>query len=105
MQRYSALALVPFVLGHLVTLLLIGSAGLTAQEVLSRTSGSIAWAIFYALFVVLLALHGTIGLWQVGRLLPWLSSAQVSVATGLFAVATLVFGARAALGLYAANGV
>ena len=105
LQRYSALALIPFVLVHLATLLLVGSAGLTAHEVLSRTSGNVVWALFYGLFVVLSALHGAIGLWQVGRLLPWLSPALMTMAAGLFAAATLVFGARATLGLYAAGGV
>ncbi len=102
MQRYSAVALIPFVLTHLATLLLIGSAGLSANDVLSRTRGSLVWMIFYSLFVGLLALHSAIGIWQVGRLINRVSPWLVAAVAWLFALATLGLGARAVLGLYTA---
>jgi fumarate reductase subunit C len=36
--------------------------GLTAAEILGRTQGSVGWALFYGLFVMMAALHGSLGL-------------------------------------------
>ena len=36
--------------------------GLSAAEILGRTQGSIAWALFYGTFVVAVSVHASIGL-------------------------------------------
>lgn len=61
-QRLAALALAPFVLMHLVVMIIAIEGGLTAAEILSRTQGSAFWAAFYGGFVAVAALHASIGL-------------------------------------------
>jgi fumarate reductase subunit C len=45
--------------------------GLTAADILGRTRGSIAWGLFYGLFVLAASMHGAIGLRTVAS--EWLS--------------------------------
>jgi fumarate reductase subunit C len=61
-QRASAAVLALCVLVHLVTIIYAVRSGLTAAEILQRTSGSVFWAAFYALFVAAVAVHAPIGL-------------------------------------------
>lgn len=61
-QRLTAALMLPLILTHLVLILYATRNGLSAAEILGRTRGSVAWAAFYALFVVLAAIHGSIGL-------------------------------------------
>ena len=61
-QRASAAVLAVCVLIHLVTIIYAVRNGLTATEILGRTSGSVAWTAFYALFVAAVAVHAPIGL-------------------------------------------
>ncbi len=68
-QRLTALALAPLVLVHLGLILYAIRGGLTAEEILGRTQGSVGWALFYGAFVVAAAIHGPIGLRNV--LVEW----------------------------------
>ena len=61
-QRASAAILALCVLVHLATMIYAVRSGLTAAEILQRTSGSAAWAIFYGVFVLAVAVHAPIGL-------------------------------------------
>ena len=61
-QRASAAVLAICVLVHLVTLVYAVRNGLTAAEILARTSGSVIWTAFYAIFVAAVAVHAPIGL-------------------------------------------
>jgi len=61
-QRASAAVLALCVLVHLVTIIYAVRSGLTAAEILARTSGSLAWAAFYGVFVAAVAVHAPIGL-------------------------------------------
>jgi fumarate reductase subunit C len=61
-QRASAAVLAFAVVVHLVTMIVAVRGGLTAAEILGRTRGSAAWAIFYAGFVLAVAIHAPIGL-------------------------------------------
>ena len=61
-QRASAAILALCVLVHLVTIIYAVRSGLTAAEILERTSGSLGWAVFYAIFVAAVAVHAPIGL-------------------------------------------
>ena len=67
LQRLTALALAPLVLVHLGLVLVAVRGGLTAAEILSRTQGSAGWALFYGLFVVVVAIHAPIGVRNVLR--------------------------------------
>ena len=61
-QRISALVMVPLVLGHLVVMIYAIQGGLSAEEILGRTKGSVLWFLFYGLFVLAVSVHGAIGL-------------------------------------------
>jgi len=61
-QRASAAVLALAVVVHLVTMIVAVRGGLTATEILSRTQGSVAWATFYTVFVLAVAIHAPIGL-------------------------------------------
>jgi fumarate reductase subunit C len=61
-QRASAAILALCVLAHLGTIIYAVRGGLSAVEVLQRTQGSVAWAVFYTLFVLAVAVHAPIGL-------------------------------------------
>ena len=56
LQRITALLMAPFVLIHLGVMIYAIQGGLNAGEILSRTQGSIAWFLFYGLFVVALSI-------------------------------------------------
>ncbi len=98
-QRLSAMVLAPLVLVHLAIIVYAVEGGLSAQEILARTRGSLAWAGFYGLFVAAAAVHGPIGLRNVVREMtrwrgPSLDLAMLAVAaalalTGLAAVRAL----------------
>ena len=101
-QRITAMVLAIGVVVHLVTIILAVRGGLTAAEILARTSGHEGWLIFYAVFALAAGLHGAIGLRNIaaetfgwrgrGFDLGWLAIGGV----------TALFGIRAAVGLYAA---
>ena len=71
-QRATAAALALCVVVHLATMIVVVKGGLTATEVLGRTRGSAAWAAFYGVFVLAVAIHAPIGLRTVaGEWLQW----------------------------------
>ena len=60
-QRTTAMLMVPLILAHLVIIFYATAQGISAANILSRTQGSLAWATFYGVFVLLAAVHGAIG--------------------------------------------
>ncbi|MEO0945056.1 MAG: succinate dehydrogenase [Pseudomonadota bacterium] len=60
-QRLTALLMAPLVLGHVAVMIYAIQGGLTAEEILGRTQGSVAWFLFYGVFVVAVSIHGAIG--------------------------------------------
>ena len=60
-QRLTAAVMVPLVLVHVALIFYATRRGLTAADILGRTRGSLAWASFYAVFVVAVAVHAGIG--------------------------------------------
>ena len=67
LQRLSAKLLAPLVLLHVGLILYATHDGLSAAEILSRTQGSMLWAVLYSLFVVAAAVHAPIGVRNVLR--------------------------------------
>ena len=61
-QRASAAVLAVCLVVHLVTIIYAVRNGLSAAEILGRTRGNMAWAAFYAVFVLAIAVHAPIGL-------------------------------------------
>ncbi|OAN76611.1 succinate dehydrogenase [Jannaschia sp. EhC01] len=62
LQRITALLMAPLVIGHLAVMIYAIQGGISAEEVLGRTQGSLAWFAFYGTFVVAVSIHGAIGL-------------------------------------------
>jgi fumarate reductase subunit C len=98
-QRLTAALMAPMVLVHLVVIFYATQKGLTASDILARTRGSMAWGLFYGLFVAAAAVHASIGLRNV--LIEWTplrvrSSEIATLVFGLF-VALLGFRAVAAV--------
>jgi fumarate reductase subunit C len=94
-QRATAVILAICVLVHLATIIYAVRAGLSAEAILARTRGSIAWGLFYGAFVLAAAVHGAIGLRTVAA--EWLAfrGAAADAAASLAALALLVLGLRA----------
>ena len=99
LQRITALIMAPLVIGHLAVMIYAVQGGLTAGEILSRTQGSTAWALFYGTFVIAVSIHAALGLRIIAR--EWLGIDGI-VLTG-FAWAT--FWGLLATGGYAVASV
>ena len=61
LQRVTALIMAPLVLGHLAVMVYAIRGGLSTGAVLSRTQGSLPWALFYGTFVAAVSIHAAIG--------------------------------------------
>lgn len=86
-QRISALLMAPFVLVHLGVMIYAIQDGLSSAEILGRTQGSIAWMLFYGLFVIAASLHGAIGLRVIAFEVLGLKGRALSFLTwGLFSI-------------------
>lgn len=95
LQRGTAMVMVPLVLAHLVLIVVAVQGGLSAEEILARTRGNLAWAAFYGLFVVSAAVHAGIGLQTVLREWTPLRARGAAFAAHTFMVVLLGLGARA----------
>ena len=99
-QRATAVVLAFCVLVHLATIIYAVRGGLSAAEILGRTRGSIAWAAFYVIFVMAVAVHGAIGLRNVAA--EWLDfrgeAAELAMTVVGFALA--VMGMRAVVAVF-----
>jgi fumarate reductase subunit C len=101
-QRITAALLAVAVGVHIATILYAVRGGLTAADVLGRTRGSTVFLIFYALFVVAVAIHAPIGLRNVVReWTPW-RGRSLDVALAGVALSLLALGMRAVVAVYAA---
>jgi fumarate reductase subunit C len=94
-QRSTAALLAPLVLVHLAVIFYATQKGLTAADILSRTRGSVAWALFYGAFVAAISIHASIGLRTV--LAEWspLRGRGLDAAVIVFGLLLAVLGLRA----------
>ena len=100
LQRASAVILAPLVIAHIVLILYAVRGGLSADEILARTQGSVGWALFYGVFVLAVSVHAPIGVRNaIGEWTRWrgrsldaamLVLAAILMATGLRAVWAVV---------------
>ena len=95
LQRMSAMFLAPLMIVHLVLILYAVRGGLTADEILARTQGSIGWTLFYGVFVLAASVHAPIGVRNVLR--EWTSwrGHSLDVAMLVLATALMASGLRA----------
>ena len=61
-QRATAAIMAPLVLVHIAVIFYATRQGMSATEVLARTRGSVAWALFYGTFVLAASSHASIGI-------------------------------------------
>jgi len=94
-SRGSAAVLALCVVVHLATMIVAVRGGLSAADILARTRGSVAWALFYGVFVVAVAIHAPLGLRTVIAELARGSGRLLDVTMALFALALLIGGMRA----------
>ena len=94
-QRLTAALLFPMICVHAAVIFYAMQRGLTATDILSRTHGSVAWALFYGSFVLIASVHGSIGIRNV--LAEWspLTDRTAGIAAIIFGAALIVLGFRA----------
>jgi fumarate reductase subunit C len=99
-QRVSAGVLALCVPVHLVTIVYAVRGGLTADEIYARVHGNHAWLVFYAVFVLAVAVHAPIGLRTIA--IEWLGwrGRSKDLAAVLFAAVLVWMGLRAALTVF-----
>ena len=95
LQRLTAIILAPLVLVHLVVIVYAVRGGLTAAEILGRTRGSLGWGLFYGVFVLAAAVHGSIGLRSILSEWTGWGGSSLNAAVMLFALVLAVLGLRA----------
>jgi len=94
-QRITALLMAPLVVGHLAVMIYAIQGGLTTTEILSRTQGSLAWFLFYGLFVVAASIHGAIGLRAIAYEWAGLKGSVLEIFMWLIGFGLFIMGARA----------
>lgn len=101
-QRATAFVLAFAVAVHLGTVLYAVRGGLTAAEILGRTHGNAAFALFYGLFVIAVAIHAPIGLRNILREWTAWRGRSLDLALALFSVLLLILGMRAVFAVFTA---
>jgi fumarate reductase subunit C len=94
-QRATAVVLAFCVVVHLATIIYAVRGGLSAAEILGRTRGNFAWALFYGIFVLAAAVHGAIGLRNVASEWLGLRGNAAQAAMVLVAIVLAMLGLRA----------
>lgn len=94
-QRISAAIMAPLVLLHLGVMIYAIQGGLSADEILSRTRGSLFWGGTYGLFVLAASVHAAIGLRNIMREWWQMTGPLLNVLSWIFAVSLLAAGLRA----------
>ena len=95
LQRASAAVLAVCVVVHLATIIVATRQGLSAAAIVARIHASLAWPLFYAVFVAAVAIHAPLGLRAIAD--EWLALRGRAVDAALAAIALLLLGG----GLYA----
>ncbi|APX13225.1 succinate dehydrogenase [Tateyamaria omphalii] len=95
LQRITALLMAPLVIGHIAVMIYAIQGGLSAAEILGRTQGSVAWFLFYGLFVVAVSIHGAIGVRAVAHEWGGLKGAALDAAMWAIGLGLFALGARA----------
>lgn len=93
-QRLSALIMAPLVIGHIAVMVYAIQGGLSVDEILGRTQGSLAWFAFYGLFVLAVSIHAAIGLRVIVHEWLGLKGGALQVFTWAVALGLLISGGR-----------
>lgn len=95
LQRITALIMAPLTLGHIAVMIYAVQGGLTAEEILSRTQGSVFWFLFYGSFVLAVSLHAAIGLRVILHETIGLRGGRLTLTTWGIALILLAMGLQA----------
>ena len=95
LQRITALIMAPLTLGHIAVMIYAVQGGVSAQEILERTQGSVFWFLFYGIFVFAVSIHGAIGLRVVVHEIFGLKGTALSLFTWAIGAILLVMGSYA----------
>ncbi len=82
------------VIVHLITIVYAVRNGLSGAEILGRTRGSVAWGLFYAVFVAAVAVHAPIGVRNIFAEFGW-RGRGVDVLMLVLALTLVMWGLRA----------
>lgn len=94
-QRLTAAVIAPLVFVHLIVIFYATHKGLSAADILARTHGSAAWALFYGVFVAAIAVHASIGIRTVLSEWSHLGARQRDFAVVFFGLLLATLGWRA----------
>lgn len=97
LQRVTALIMAPLVLGHIAVMIYAVQGGLTAEEILGRTQGSVFWFLFYGSFVLAVSVHAAIGLRAILHEMVGLSGSTLRVVTWTITLLLLAMGTQAVI--------
>jgi fumarate reductase subunit C len=100
-QRLTAVAMVPFLVAHLVLILYATRHGLSAADILARTRGSLSWGAFYVVFIALAATHGAIGVRNVVNEATKLTAPTLNLIMWTFGSLLALLGLRAVMAVVA----
>ena len=95
LQRITALIMAPLTLGHIAVMIYAVQGGISAQEILERTQGSVFWFLFYGIFVLAVSIHGAIGLRVVVHETLGLKGGALALFTWVVGAILLVMGSYA----------
>ncbi len=101
-QRISAAVLGICVIVHLALIILAVQGGLSADEIIGRVSGNVAWLIFYSVFVIAVAVHAPIGVRTILKEMTPLGPSQTHLIMAVLSLVILTMGFRAVIGLFTA---
>jgi len=94
-QRITAVLMAPLIVGHIVLMIYAVQGGLSTEEILGRTQGSVVWFLYYGIFVLAVSIHGAIGIRTVLHEWGRVKGALLSVATVIVGLSLFVLGATA----------
>ena len=101
-QRISAAVMAPLVLLHLGVMIYAIQGGLSADEILARTRGSLFWGGTYGLFVLAVAVHAAIGLRNIMREWWHLTGTLLAGLSWIIGLGLLAAGLRAVVAVVGA---
>jgi fumarate reductase subunit C len=103
-QRISAMILGICVAIHLLIIFYAIRGGISAQEILGRTQGNLAFALFYEIFVLACFVHAPIGVANIlEETIP--KTGLSKPISWILAMAILALGTTAVIGVYTGGGL
>lgn len=94
-QRITALIMAPLIIGHIALMIYAVQGGISVEEILGRTQGSVVWFLYYSVFVIAVSIHAAIGVRTVLHEWGGVKGSLLSIATLVIGISLFWLGARA----------